>query len=286
MTIKMTPPRTAHHMVNFLFGATDNMQEVSRVADVPVNLLWTARRKPNYVFRTPIYNMGLKSAYMTQRGFKDFPRYIENHLTSLRLAYELANANGQDANKMPLFDLLDALWPLTDQNNGNFSNCVDKIALHYLSGTMMLVADLQNWGGISSSINALERATDDFTAAGEVTSNPALRHRALLALCAAKQRKIYRERGEFAPLGQILDKDALKFLLSIQAQQTDNSITDALNALKLASVLENREVMLMAEKALQLLDPQFNEPRHAGWSPILPVSDDPDLAFYRKTKFH
>ena len=64
MTIKMTPPKTAHHMVNFLHVATENMQEVSRATDVPINLLWTARKKRNYAFRTPLYTKGLKHAYM------------------------------------------------------------------------------------------------------------------------------------------------------------------------------------------------------------------------------
>jgi len=286
MTIKMTPPKTANHMVNFLHKTTGNMNEVSRASEIPVNILWTAKKNRSYAFRTPIYMKGLKSAYMDFRDFEEFPEFIEDHLTSLRNAYELAGAEGQKANGKPLSDLLCSLWPLINHNAGDFSGSQYTAGLHYLSGTMMLVADLRKLNCSSFPKDKVTRAIEDFTAAGEILNNPALRHRALISMISARQRKAHHEGKGFLPLDEVLDRRELQFLQKVQARQTDNSVTDALNGVKLASVLRMKDAMCKAESDLLLHDSRFIGQEFEGWSPISPATDDPDLAFYRKTKSH
>ena len=262
------------------------MQEISRICDVPVNLLWSARKNRDYIFRTPIYLKGVKTAYMTHRDHKEFPNYIEMSLAALRDAYELANANGQSADNTKLRELLCTQWPLVDYNNGNFSTSGDKAALHYLSGTMMLVADVRKVENEYFPGDKVQRAINDFIAASGLLTNSALRHRALISLASARQRKQLKEKKGFVPLKKVLSNEELTFLLNVQARQNDNSITDALNGLKLASVLEMKQAMLKAEGSLLLQDSRFKDLTYEGWSPISPVTDDPDLAYYRKVKTH
>lgn len=287
MTIQVTPQKTAYHMVNFLHEVHKNMQEVSRLTDVPVNLLWTARKKRDYIFRTPFYSNQIKNVYMKQRDFKEFPRYIESQLGALRQAYELANASGQNADISQLKTLFDGIWPILDQKRtGDFSNVADEASLHYLAGSMLLVAELKNLNGEYLPNDKIERVVSHFTIASQCLTNNALRHRALLSLVSAKQYKAGLEDKRYKSLGEILDRHQIKQLQSVQEQETNNSVTDALNGLKLASILEMEQAMFKAEKDLIDQDFRFKDPLFEGWSSIKPVTDDPDLHFYRVFKKH
>ena len=58
-------------------------------------------------------------------------------------------------------------------------------------------------------------------------------------------------------------------------------MVDCRNAVKLASTVKDAKACLKAASTLMDLDPRFKDPDYEGWSTVSPVSDDPDLEFYR-----
>lgn len=286
MTLKMPPPKTPCHMVNHVHRVIGNMNEVARRTEVPVNVLWTARRKSNYVFKTPVYANGVKRVYMDVRGLEDFPAHVEAKLNKLRTAYTTAHKTHGDGDPGPLTALLEEDWPYVEATAHAAESGAEAAGLRYVAGTMLLVADLRHLKPAGFPEDKIARAITEFELASRALANPALKLRALISLTSARQRQLEKNDGGFVPLSEVLERDALVFLSGMQQEQLDNSVTDALNALKLASVLKQDNAMAAAEAALFAQDDRFRSLDFEGWSPITPVSDDPDLAYYHSTKTH
>lgn len=284
MTLAMTPKKTPNHMIRFLYDQIGNMNEISRQADMSADLLWAVKSKPTYTFKTELYSKNLTALYNKTRGFDLFPDYIEKHLTDLREAYALSAKDNPAYDSSALKFLLEYQWPLMNHHDGDFVNAPDAGAMYYLSGTMMLVADLRQVSFASLPENKIARAIFDFKKAAELLDNPAQKHRILLSLAAAQQRRAHHKGKGFVPLAEILKRSELELLLAVQLPQITNSEVDALNALKLSSVLEDLSSMLDAEAALIGHNPAFENITYPGWTPVTPVTSDPDLAYYRNFK--
>lgn len=284
MTLAMPPLKKPSHMVGLLYDKIGNMNEISRQTEMSADLLWAIKGKPNYTFRTELYSKSVTALYNKVRNFDLFPDYIEEHITDLRNAYALSAKGSTEHNPAVLKSLLMRQWPLLNQHDGDFANVPDAGALYYLSGTMMLVADLRQIDGEYLLENKIARAIFDFKKAAELLENPGQKFRVLLSLAAAQQRRAHHRGKGFAPLVEILELAELKFLSAVQQLQITNSEVDALNALKLASVLQDEASMLDAEAALMGHNTAFEDINYSGWTPVTPVSSDPDLAYYHNFK--